>query len=480
MTDRRLAMSAGVTAAVLLAVYVSLFLPGAYFRFDDFHQITESAGAFIDLPAILTTPNEADGRWNPGMRLVLRGIAAAAGLERAWPFYAALLLGHALNILLLLRIAAALGASRRAKAATAFIAIAGLNFSMFTLVTIALLFSVLCTSWMLAAALAAVRYARGGRWWYAAACAGCTAAALCFREIAVVTPLLIVLLLAVYGSATGMSVDRRRGVGLAIAFGIAAAIFLGLAAFAGAAIVPETGRYKFAVGLHTARHLLVLGAHVGVWLAVPFIAIGLRAPRLFRDDLLLASGWAILSVLPTLLLTWQSPGHLYLALFGTALAGGRMWAALDERSRVAAAGLPVVALLVFAGAAGLAAQRQILQWGPITRQVLADWQGMRRPDDGRVIFFDADNDAPYHGVVRLIGPGIRLREALRFASREPIARASICIDVIVGPPYVAEEGDALFVHDDGRLQRVDAPPFKAYCLPGHQPALRGDGPDRPR
>ena len=466
MTTHRLAVSAAVAAAILLAAYVSLFLPGAYFRFDDFHQITGSAGAFIDLPAMLTSPNEADGRWNPGMRLALRGIAAVAGLDRAWPFYTALLLGHALNILLIVRIASALGASRRAQAATVFIAIAGLNFSMFTLVTIALLFSVLCTTWMLAAVLGAVRYARGGGWAYAAACAGCTAAALCFREIAVVTPLLSGLVLAVYASGAGPRVDLRRWIGLGLAFAAAAVIFLALAMLAGATLVPESGRYRFSIGLHTARHLVVLGAHVGVWLAVPLVARGRQATHLFRDDLALATGWAILSVLPTLLLTWQSPGHLYLALFGTALAGGRMWASLDERSRTAAIGLPVVAALVFAGAAGLAARHQMLQWGPMTRQILTDWQGLRRAGDARVIIFDADNDAPYHGVVRLIGPGIRLREALRLFSREPIARASICIDVIVGPPYVAEPGDALFLHSGGRLTRVDAPPLTGTtCLP---------------
>jgi hypothetical protein len=465
VTTRRLAVSAAVAGAILVAAYVSLFLPGAYFRFDDFHQITESASAFVDLRAILTTTNEADGRWNPGMRLALRGVAAVGGLDRAWPFYAALLIGHALNILLIVRIASALGASRRVQAATAFIAIAGLNFSLFTLVTIALLFSVLCTAWMLAAVLAAVRYARGGGGWYAAACIGCTVAALCFREIAVVTPLLSALVLVVAGVGAAPRLDMRRWLGLGAAFAAAAVIFFALATLAGATLVPDSGRYQFSLGLHTARHIVVLGAHVAVWIAVPLLARRRVALRVFRDDLALAAGWAILSVLPTLLLTWQSPGHLYLALFGTALAGGRMWASLDERSAPAAFGLPLVAALVCIGAAGVVTQRQILAWGPMTRQILTDWQSLRRPADERVIIFDADNDAPYHGVVRLIGPGIRLREALTLFSRARVARASICIDVIVGPPYVAEPGDALFVNDNARLHRVDAPPFKAYCLP---------------
>lgn len=460
----RPAVQAACAAAILVALYVLVFLPGAWFRFDDFWQLNGTAVNVLPLGDLLTEPNAADGRWNPGMRLALRAVGAISGVDRAWPFYLALLAGHALNVFLTVRIARALGGPPRAQAITAFVAIAGLNFSLFTLVTIALLYSVICTAWMLAAMLAALRYVRGGGWWYAAICGTCTLAALCFREIAVVTPLLCALLLTLYG-AGNVRLERRRLTGLTLAFAAGGAGFLVLASVAGASIVPEAGRYRLSVGWHTVRHLAVLAAHTAIWLLVPIVAGGLRNLRMARREIALAGCWAVLSVLPTLFLTWQSPGHLYLALSGAALAAGRVWASLGERSRITAVALPLVAVLVLAVAATLAARRDMLRWGAINRQVLADWQLLRRPGDERVVIFDNDNGVRNRGLARLIGPGIRLRDALRLASGQPIEAATICIDLIEGPPYAHERGDALFVHDDGRLQRVTAPPFKAYCLP---------------
>ncbi len=464
MQIRQLRLIVWIAGALLAGAYAVLFLPGAWFRFDDFWQLNGTAVNVLPLGDLLTQPNAADGRWNPGMRLVLRAIGALSGIERAWPFYLALLAGHALNVFLTVRLARALGGPPRTQAITAFVAIAGLNFSLFTLVTIALLYSVICTAWMLAAMLAALRYVRGGRWWHAALCGTCTLIALCLREIAVVTPLLCALLLALYGGA-GTRVDRRRWTGLALAFATAAAGLLILAIVAGISLLPEAGRYRLSVGWHSARHLAVLAGHAAIWLAIPLMAGGVRTLRMARREIVLAAGWAVLSVLPTLLLTWQSPGHLYVALFGTALAAGRLWASLGERSRITALALPVVAALVLAVAATFAARRDILRWGPINRQVLADWQMLRRPGDARVVIFDSDNGVRNRGLARLIGPGIRLRDALRLVSREPIEAATICIDLIEGPPYAPEPGDALFEHRDGRLRRVTAPPFKAYCLP---------------
>lgn len=459
----RPAVQAAVAAAMLAALYLLVFLPGAWFRFDDFWQLNGTAVNVLPIGDLLTQPNTADGRWNPGMRLTMRVVGAVSGGERAWPFYLALLAGHALNIFLTVRIARVLGGTPRTQAITAFVAIAGLNFSLFTLVTIALLYSVICTAWMLAAMLAALRYFHGGRWRHAVLCSVCTLAALCFREIAVVTPLLCALLLALYGG--DMRAERRRWAVLALAFAAAAAGFVALASAAGASIVPEAGRYRLSVGWHTVRHVVVLAAHTAIWLAIPLAAGGLRGLRSARREIVLAAAWALLSVFPTLFLTWQSPGHLYLALAGVALAAGRLWASLGERSRIAAVGLPLVAVLVLAVAATLAARRDILRWGAINRQVLADWQMLRRPGDARVVIFDNDNGVRNRGLARLIGPGIRLRDALRLASKQPIASATICIDLIEGPPYAPQPGDALFVHEGGRLQRVNAPPFTAYCLP---------------
>jgi hypothetical protein len=277
------------------------------------------------------------------------------------------------------------------------------------------------------------------------------------------TPLLCAVVLAYAGSRVPLA--RGTWPRLALVTAAAALGFAGLMAFAGVSAVPAAGRYQLTVGIHTVRHLAVLLAHVAIWLAIPMLRRGAAGRGSSRDAILLATGWAVASVLPTLLLTWQSPGHLYLALFGTALAAGPVWADRAEGSRIADAALPAIAVLVFAAAAGFAVSRGLLRWGPITRQVLTDWQALRQPGDRRVVIFDADNAAWHQGLARLLGPGIRLREALKLVSREPLADATICIDLVEGPPYAPQQGDALFLNSGGRLRRVPAAPFRAYCLP---------------
>lgn len=464
MTTRRLWWLTAVLAASLAAVYALVFLPGAWFRFDDFWQLNSSAVHAPPLLRMLTSANEADGRWQPGMRLIMWALGGAAGVDRAWPFYLAVLAGHAINTAMAVRLARLWGADAAARAASALIAVVGLNFSAFTIVSVCLLHNVVATTFILAAVASALAYWQRARRRSLIACVAFTLAGLLFREIAVVAPLLAVVCILTSAAAPRHVFDRRW-TAIVAAFAVAGAGFLALSWLAGISIVPARGRYDFKAGAHVFRNLLYIAAHVTVWIAVPIaVLVGRGRMAAARQPVALAAGWAVVAMLPTLFLTWRSPGHLYLVLFGVAVAGGSLWTAADARRHVAAIGLAVMAAVVFAGVAGIAAQRDVLRWGPITKHVLDDWLQQRAPGDVRVIVFDADDGLPYGGLARLIGPGIRLREALEVASREQVADAAICVTMVIGPPYTAEPGDALFLHEGGRLRRMAAPPFRATCM----------------
>jgi len=464
VTARYLRTASLLFAAALTGVYVLAFLPGAWFRFDDFWQLHASVVERGPLIAILTAPNEADGRWNPGMRLLLRGIAAASGLERAWPFYLALAGAHAINVYLSARITAVLGAGARGPWATAFVAIAAINLSAYSLVSVFLLHGVAAVSFALAAVLSAARYAQDGKTWRLAAAAGATLAGLLCKEYAIVAPLLAaVAVAAVPGRPRGLAVWVR----VVAAFAVAGAAFVLLQWLAGVPLIPAGGRYSTVAVRDAGRTLAWNLAHVSVWLALPAY-MAWRGPdrRAALRAMLLASALTLVPMLPTLLLPWRSPGHLYLFLFSTAAAAGLLIAASATPASTLRHLWMIVAAAVVAAVVLISARHQILSWGPLTRQALADWQAQRRPDDGRVVWFDADYRAPYGGLADLIGPGIRLREALEMTTGEPIDAAVICIPIVVGERYVPQPGDALFVHAHGRLRRIAQPYFdRATCLP---------------
>jgi len=465
VTARYLRTASLLCAAALAGLYLLAFLPSAWFRFDDFWQLNASAGRSVPLLDAITTANEADGRWNPGMRLLLRMIAAVSGLERAWPFHLALVGAHAINVYLSVRIAAVLGADARGRWATAFVATAALNLSAYSLVSVFLLHGVVALSFALAAVLSAARYAQDGKTWRLAAAAGATLAGLLCKEYAIVAPLLAAV--AVAAAAPGARPRMAMWVRVVAAFAVAGAAFACLQWLAGAPLIPARGRYASVAVRDAGRTLAWNLAHVAVWLALPAY-LAWRGPdrRAALRALAIASALVLVAMLPTLALPWRSPGHLYLFLFSTAAGAGLLTSASSPAPSafrhvwMAAAAAVVTTVLV------MAARHQILSWGPLTRQAIADWQAQRQPDDRRVVWFDADYLAPYGGLADLIGPGIRLREALEMTTGETFESAAICIPIVVGERYVAQPGDALFVHEHGRLRRVAEPYFAhATCLP---------------
>lgn len=464
MPARYLRTASLLFAAALTGVYGLAFLPAAWFRFDDFWQLNASVVERGSLITILTAPNEADGRWNPGMRALLRGIAAASGLERAWPFYLALIGAHAINVYLSARIAAVLGAGARGQWAAAFVAIAAINLSAYSLVSVFLLHGVAALSFALAAVLSAARYAQDGKTWRLAVAAAATVAGLLCKEYAIVAPLLAaVAVAAAPGRRPGLAVWVR----VVTAFAVAGVAFALLQWLAGAPLIPARGRYS-SVAIHDAGRTLAWNlAHVSVWLALPAY-MAWRGPdrRAALRALLIASALVLVPMLPTLLLPWRSPGHLYLFLFSTAAGAGLLIAASVPSPSMVRHLWMLVAAAVVAAVLLVSGRHQILSWGPLTRQALADWHAQRRPEDKRVVWFDAEYLAPYGGLADLIGPGIRLREALEMTTGEQIDAAAICIPIVVGERYVAQPGDALFVHERGRLRRLAQPYFvHATCLP---------------
>lgn len=463
MTAGRLRMLTVLTGAALLSTYLFVFLPGAFFRFDDFWQLNTSVVHAPGFPGLLTSANEADGRWNPGMRLTLWLIGRVAGVEKPWLFYLALVAVHATNIALAVRLARLLGADARGRWVTALVGIAALNLTLYSVMSIFLLHGVLAMTCALLAVIAAVQYGLDRRWPRLVACAAATWVGLLCKEYAVAAPLMAV------AAIFAISPMRRPDVRLWAA--VVAAFAAGGLAFAGAQIllelplVPASGRYSSLDGPNALRTFATIVMHVAAWLVVPLVMAWRRLPRARAVRLsAVAVALALGPTLPLLMLSWLSPGHLYMVFPGTAAGAGVLLTASAPSSRLWYAWLAGALAVVIASGAVLA-RYQPLQWGPITQQVFDDWKSLREPGDERVIWFDGENAAPYGGFARLIGPGIRLREGLEMLTGEEIPDAAVCIDVVVGPAYVFQEGDALFFHRDGRLTRIDAPPFRATCLP---------------
>lgn len=461
MTVTQLRTATWAFGGALALIYFAGFVPTAYFRFDDFWQLRGSAAQPLDLAHLLSTANEADGRWNPGMRLSLWLLGALVGVQQAWPYYVVLFAAHTTNILLSVAIAGRLGVDATGRWATAFVGVAAVNLTAYSVTSIFLLHGVLSIGFALAAVLAATGYAHDRRPWRLGVIVGATFAGLACKEYAIISPLL--------AAAALLTIARRKDfrlwAAIVLAYGLAGALFAATQLTLGLPLIPPGGRYTFTSVGNVARTAAWYAANTLVWLLVPAVMAFRAERRAAVRALCVAAAWVVAPLLPVLVLPWLSPGHLYLVTFSVGIAAGL----LISRAGDAASALwrlwMACALLVVSTVVTIAVRHEMHRWGPITRQVIADWHAQRAPGDRRVVWFDADNGGSYGGLARLIGPGIRLRDALA-VSGAVVDDAAICIDVVVGPPYQPRPGDALFLNEGGRLRRVETPPFPhATCMP---------------
>lgn len=451
------------TAVGVTLTWLALVIVFGGLHFDDFVNLHESTGA-MSMSAEEWRKPAADGRWQPLKRLVYDAVARAAGLT-FWPYALALGTAHLLTAWGTATAGRAIWPESEGGRVAGLIALASLNLSAYSLANTATLHgivSVALSVWGAARALQAPRGRLFADWRFVFS-AFATFAACLFKETAVTTPAL---------AAYGLWLASRRGpisrtrmlraIG-APAAGVAAYFILRFALDID--LFPTRGRYSAGGRGFSLANLAIVLLSMAPWaVAVLAGSSRWRAWQAYGLDLAMMSAAAVAMALPSLLLTWTSPNFWYATVPVVGLGTAEMLrrATRPARACTALALLMIAMLLVCTAAAWRAGAHH---WGAYSKAAITHWMTFPR-QGGRVVWFDRDNGQSYGGLYRTIGPGERLADALRVATGDFAIEAQACIDLLVGPPCDVREGDELYLHSRGRLERIAAPPpGKWYVLP---------------
>ena len=458
MTAPRAFAAMALVAAGVWAVLVFAF---GGLHFDDFLSISESHGA-LSLSAEQWRMPAGDGRWQPLKRVTFDALFRSAGLT-FWPYAAALVIAH---------LGMAAGTAWLARAiwrhdegrVAGLIALASLNLSAYSIATVGTLHGILSVALGVWAAAAAV-HGRTGRLGFLVASATMTVAACLIKESAVMTPALVAY--ALWLSSRERAIDRRSAVRALSAPAAGVVLYFATRILLDVDLLPPRSRYQLGTPAIVLANVLAVAAGVLPWAAAAAFgwigAIRARSRALLVDMAVMAAA-AAAAVLPSLLLSWRSPNFWYAA---APVAGVGAAALLRRAPNVSRAFITLSALviIVLAGCVGAAWRSGAYRWGPYAETSVAQWATLSHRG-GRVVWFDLDSRARYGGLARTVGPGDRLTRALRLATGDSSIIATVCVSVLVAPAYVPEDGDELYVHSAGRLERVAAPPTGPwYCLP---------------
>ena len=453
-----------VTAVAVACAWTGLVIAFGGLHFDDFINLGESRGA-LALTAEEWMKPAADGRWQPLKRLTFDVFARTAGLT-FWPYALALAAAHGLMAAGTALAARAIWQDRDQSRAAFLVALASLNLTAYSIANVGSLHGILCvalTVWSVALALHAAMTPRG-RAWRMALSVLAIAGACWFKESAVTAPAL-----ALYGVWLASRVRPVRVPEMLRAMAVPAAgiaLYLAARIALGVPLIPAHSRYALGGPWPFVRNALIVVANVLPWAAAAFLAAGSHGRHERRRGMVaivILAAAAVAAVFPSLLLPWTSPNFWYAAAPVAALGTAALihHAPRPDRASIALALLMVLAL---AGVSAAAFARGVHRWGPYSEASVRQWLTFPR-HGGRVVWFDADTHARYGGLVRTVGPGLRLTEALRLATGDTTIDAETCISVLVAPVYVPQAGDELFLHSGGRLWPItEPPPGRWYCL----------------
>ncbi|MBA3949783.1 MAG: hypothetical protein H0X44_07550 [Acidobacteria bacterium] len=451
------------TAVGVTLTWVALVFAFGGIHFDDFVNLHESRGATAMSAEEWLKP-ASDGRWQPLKRLAYDALARTAGLT-FWPYALALAAGHLLTAWGIASAGRAIWPEAAGGRLAGLIALASLNLSAYSLANAGTLHGILSVALSVWAVSSALHGARAKRYLDARLVLSviATIAACLYKETGVTTPAL-----AAYGlwlASRGRQIARLemlRAIG-APALGVAAYFLLRFALDIG--LFPSHGRYSAGGRGFSITNLVVVLAGVAPWAATALMGSIKNATQSGRAVELVAMGAAAVAMaLPSLLLPWTSPNFWYatVPVVGLGTAALLLRATRPARAFSALSLLMAVVLVACTGAAWRAGAHH---WGPYSKASVTHWRTFPR-QGGRVVWFDRDNGASYGGLYRTIGPGDRLAHALRVATGDPSIEAVACIDLLVGPPCTVREGDEIYMHSRGRLERLlTPPPGKWYVLP---------------
>jgi hypothetical protein len=256
--------------------------------------------------------------------------------------------------------------------------------------------------------------------------------------------------------------SRDRALSKPVILGSLAAPVAGIAAYfltrllLDIPLFPPRGRYTTGGISPVLVNAAMVIANVLAWALAAWFATTKGARREPAREVAVMAAAAVAAVLPSLMLPWRSPNFLYPAAPIVALGFAHLIARAARPRRASAAAILAIALML-AGTIAMAWRAGAYKWGPYTESSIAQWTTFPR-HGGRVVWFDLDSRAGYGGLARTVGPGDRLAYALRLVSGDPSIEAGAFVSVLVGPPYTPQAGDELYVHTQGHLQRVAAPP----------------------
>ncbi len=452
-----------ITAVGVACVWTALVLAYGGLHFDDFVNIGESRGA-LSLTADEWMKPSADGRWQPLKRLTFDALARTAGLT-FWPYALVLAAAHLIMAAGTRSAARAIWRDSDRALSAGLIAVASLNLSAYSVANVGSLQGILCIAlsvWSVALALRAASVARG-RAVRLMLSAVLTLAACWFKESAITTPAL-----ACYGIWLA---SRVRPIHLPEALRGVAAPAAGVVIYLAARLVfevpllPAQSRYTLGGSWPFVRNALILAANVLPWAVIAIFASGAIRDRRrgALAELAVMAAAAVAVALPSSLLPWTSPNFWYAAVPVAALGTAGFLNRAGHPSRESAA-LALTMVVALVGVSGAAFAAGIHRWGPYSEASVAQFLTFPR-HGGRIVWFDRDSQAPYGGLVRTVGPGIRLTQALRLATGDESLEAETCISVLVAPLYAPQPGDELFLHSGGRLEPIaEPPPGRWYCL----------------
>lgn len=453
MTSRGVLWTA-LGAALLWFALVFVF---GGLHFDDFVNLDESRGA-LALSGEQWRAPAADGRWQPLKRLTYDALARTAGMT-FWPYALALALAHILTAIGTASAARAIWRNDGTSVVAGAIALASLNLSAYSVANVGTLHgmsSVALSIWAASSALHAARAGRA-RGLLLALSVLATIGACLYKETGVTTPGFAAYALWLASRHRPVTrIELLRVIG-APAVGVAAYFLLRIAL--DIQLFPARGRYTAGGSGFSIVNLAIIIVSVAPWAAAALLGSVQGGNKGWRKALveLAAFGAAVAAVvLPSLILPWTSPNFWYAAVPVAGLGTAALFrhAALPRR---ASAALAILIALMLIGCAATAWRAGAHHWGPYAESSLTQWRTFPR-NGGRIVWFDRDNMQPYGGLYRTIGPGERLARALRVASGDPTIEAVACIDLLVGPPCTINEGDEIYMHSRGRLERVSAPP----------------------
>ena len=460
MSARRILL---ITAISVASVWTALVHAYGGLHFDDFVNIGESRGA-LSLTADEWMKPAADGRWQPLKRLTFDMLARTAGLT-FWPYAMVLAGAHLLMAAGTSSAARAIWRDDHSALHAGAVALASLNLSGYSVANAGSLQGVLCIAlgvWSVALALRASAQPRWRAIWLTLSALS-TLAACWYKESAVTTPALACYGIWLTSRSRPMHLgDAVRGIAPPAA---GVALYLAARLIFEVPLLPAQSRYTLGGSWPFVRNALIVAANVLPWAAVALLASGVPRGR-WRGALAglgVMSGAAVAVALPSLLLPWTSPNFWYAAVPVAAL-GTAAFMHGAARPRRAALALALTMVLALSGVCTAALAAGFHRWGPYSEASVKQFLTFPR-HGGRIVWFDRDSHARYGGLVRTVGPGIRLTQALRLATGDASLEAETCISVLVAPLYVPQPGDELYLHSAGRLEPIASPPpGRWYCL----------------